>query len=86
MATAREVAEFMVKELELQTYLYQETVVYRIMETFGEGFTGSNTNGNPCINPDVLKEFNKLTPNVVWDRSSRYWRIREPYDKPGRQQ
>ena len=86
MTTAIEVARFMVSELETQTYLYQETVVYQIMERFGDDFTGTNANGNPSINADVLMEFNKLTPDVVWDRGNRLWRKREVYDRPGRQQ
>ncbi len=86
MTTPLDVASFMVSELETQTYLYQETVVYQIMERFGDGYTGINANGNPSINPDVLREFNKLTPDVVWDRRNRLWRKREEHDGPGRQQ
>ena len=31
----------------------------------------------------VLKEFQKITPNVVWDRGKRCWRLREKYNQTG---
>lgn len=86
MTTALDVAQFMASELERTKFLYQETIVYQILSKFGKEFTGINANGNPSINADVLRHFNKLTPDAVWDRGGRYWRPRESYDKPSRQQ
>ena len=85
--TAKDIAKWMADELKAQTLLYQETVVYDIIEKFGEEFTKINSNGNPAINADVLKAFNALTGDaVVWVRSERYWRAREEWDEPGRMQ
>jgi len=86
VTTSREVAEFMAAELDRVKFLHQETVVHQIMQKFGAGFTGTNSNGNPSINKDVLSAFNKLTPDTIWSRGERLWRARQPYDKPGRQQ
>lgn len=86
MTTPGEVANFMVEELDRVKFLHQETVVYQIKAKFGAGFTGTNANGNPSIHKNVLAEFNRLTPDVVWERGERLWRRRQSYDKPGRQQ
>lgn len=65
--------------------LYQEEAAYSISDQFGEEHIYYNDNGNPAISMDVLKEFNKLTRDtVVWVRSQRFWRLREPGDEPGR--
>jgi hypothetical protein len=50
MRSAREVAEFMVAELERRNCLDQEMVVQQIIKNFGREFTGTNANGNPSIN------------------------------------
>jgi hypothetical protein len=86
MTVALDVAKFMVEQLKEQAYLYQQAIAYQIDERFGEGFTSINANGNASINADVLAEFNKLTPDVVWVRRDRMWRRREDYDRLGRQQ
>ena len=82
-ATPAEVAAFMHERLKRDRILYQETVVYEIQSKFGERFTYINANGNYGIAKEVLKEWNKLTKGtVVWSRSERYWRKREPHDDP----
>lgn len=84
---AREVAEWMLKQLDEQVYLYQESVVYDIYAKFGEEFIYYNENGNLAIDRAVLKEFKKLSGDeVVWCRGDRYWRRRELGDEPGRLQ
>lgn len=87
MASAREVAEWMVKQLDQTDYLYQETVVCEIAEQFGDEFTYTNNQGGYSISREVLKAFRTLTEDTaVWERGERLWRKREPYDPPGRQQ
>jgi len=87
MTTPKEVAEFMMREMETSHYLYQETVVHRIKQIFGAEFVYPNANGNDAISPKVLKEFRKLSGDqVIWERGSRAWRKRKPSDKPTRQQ
>jgi hypothetical protein len=45
--------------------MYQETVVYEILDRFGEEFVYDNENGNLAIARPVLKEFRKLTEDSV---------------------
>ena len=86
MPTDKDVAEFMVAELEKSRWLYQEQVVWDIERKFGRDFVYDNENGNRAISKGVLKEFRKLTPDVVWERGSRCWRKRDKRDKgEGRQ-
>jgi len=81
------VAGWMVTQLKEKNYLSQEEAVYEIGEEFGDAFTYDNESGNLAIGRDVLAAFRKLTvDDVVWDRSDRAWRWREPTDAPGRQQ
>ena len=68
-------------------FLYQDTVVFQVIEKFGEKYTYTNQNGNLAIDKKVLKEFRKLTGDtVIWERGERLWRFREDYDEAGRQQ
>ncbi|KAA0238969.1 MAG: hypothetical protein EDM74_05355 [Armatimonadetes bacterium] len=86
MATPREVAEWMRAELGKVGELYQDDAVGQLADKFGPEFVYDNQNGNPAISKDVLKEFADLTKaDVVWARSGRYWRQRQPDDDPGRQ-
>ncbi|MGA2001185.1 MAG: hypothetical protein ABSG52_14435 [Terriglobales bacterium] len=84
--TARDVAEFMVKELQREGTLYQDCAVDSIVRNFGEQFIYENENGNPAISVEVLAEFRKLTPRIVWEKGERCWRTREEYDEKGRAQ
>lgn len=87
MTTPREVAQWMVEELEKHRALYQDVAVYEIEKRFGEGFTYINQNGNLAIDRKVLKEFRALTnDSVVWQRGEKAWRFRQAYDSPGREQ
>jgi hypothetical protein len=82
MATAKEVATWMMGEVEKSNYVYQDAVAHR-MSAFGEGFTYRNKNGNLAIKKEVLKEFEKLSKDtVVWSRAQRAWRKRTPHDAP----
>ena len=87
MATSRVIAEWMMRELVRVTYLAQYSVAWEISDRFGERFIYVNSNGNPAINRDVLREFDSLTKSaVVWEFASRLWRAREDYDLPSRRQ
>ena len=67
--------------------LYQDEVTWKIRNKFGHDFLYTNENGNPAINKKVLDKFKKLSgDDVVWSRSERYWRKREPSDRSGRVQ
>jgi len=86
MATAKDVAQWMVEQLNLKKTLYQEDVVIRIGKEFGKEHVYNNENGNPAISKAVLKEFKKLTPNAVWERGERCWRFKRKQDSSSRQQ
>ena len=79
MPTPKEVAEWMVTQVESAPYVYQETLVVQIRSRFGGEFVYMNENGNPAIGKDVLRQFRKLTEGkVVWERSDRSWRKIHP--------
>ena len=84
MATAQEVAKWMVEQMADGNYMYQQSIVYQIREKFGEEFTFYNQNGNAGIRKDVLAAFKNLTPDVVWSRSNQYWRKRTDHDTLGK--
>lgn len=85
--TSKDVAQWMLEQLNSANWLYQETIVYQIRENFGKEFTYDNENGNLAIDRRVLREFRKLTDeNVVWDRGERCWRFRQSYDTPDKRQ
>jgi hypothetical protein len=82
--TAKQVAMWMLEELNRQGKLHLDTVVFEIREKFGSQFT-SDKYGSVAIRIDVLVAFRKLTKDfVVWVREDRYWRMREAHDGPGR--
>jgi hypothetical protein len=75
MASAREVAEWMVRELNRESYLHQEHACSEIRKRFGEEFTCLNANGGNAVVKKVLREFRKLYDlDVVWSRSEKMWR------------
>jgi len=87
MATAKEVAQYMLDRLEQEHYLYQDVVVYEIESRFGDKFIYLNENGNIAISREVLREFRKLTEvTVVWERGERLWRKRSSSDPKGTRQ
>ena len=81
--TSSEVASFMKTQFDLNKCLYQEDIVFEIERKFGSVYIYINQNGNQAIDQKVLGEFNKITPDVVWDRGERCWRMRENSDQPG---
>ena len=86
-ATAKDIAAWMLSELNEQDLLYQEVAAYEILDRFGEHFTYYNENGNLAIDKTVLAAFRDITgDDVVWSRSERCWQRREEGDLPGRQQ
>lgn len=85
--TAQDVAAWMATQVTGGQWLYQDGAAATIEAQFGSAFIYYNDNGNPAIDKKVLAAFNKLTAKtVVWSRSERCWRERQPGDTPGRQQ
>lgn len=85
--TPKEAAEFMLAELSRVNWLDQSDIVWKIHQK-DPSLTYQNENGNLALDKRVLTLFKKLTndDSVVWSRSSRQWRYRQAYDKPGRMQ
>lgn len=67
-------------------FLYQEAASTHLMEFNDEKLAYFDANSNLCIGKKVLIEFNKLTPEAVYERSGKFWRLRLETDQPGRQQ
>lgn len=79
-ATKIEVAEYMTSQINENEVLYQDEIVHKIEEEFGDEFVYVNKNGNVSIDQNVLEKFRDLTPEVVWVRGERMWRFREEYE------
>jgi hypothetical protein len=85
--TPSEIADWMLIEVQRDGVIHQDAVASEIERMFGEEFTPINENGNLSIRKDVLAAFRKISEDsVVWERGERFWRIRAPYDEPGRRQ
>ena len=86
MSKDEEIAAWMMKCLAEDRFVYQDVIAPEIEKQFGTEYIYYNANGNVAISKNVLRAFEKISPNVVWNRSERYWRFRESFDAPGRQQ
>lgn len=83
--TAKDVAAWMLGQVEGQGALYQREAAWHIRRYFGERFIYLNQNHNPAISREVLKEFLLVSlKGVVWNRRERYWRPRHLTDPPNR--
>lgn len=83
--TPQAAAAWMVGELSRLRYMDQDHVAYYLHRNAPD-LTYNNQNGNLGIDKRVLAAFNKLTPDVVWSRGARHWRMRAAYDTPGKRQ
>lgn len=80
-----DIAQWMLKKLEVDSCIYQDDVVDYLVKSGNELFLIENGDGNQVLSKPVLEEFKKLTlENVVWVRSGFYWRYRVAEDEPGR--
>jgi hypothetical protein len=77
MATPKTIAEWMLEELKRETILCQEVVAHEISMLFGDEFTYTNENGELALDERVLREFRKLTENMVLSiGGERVWRLK----------
>ncbi|GFD75678.1 hypothetical protein KUL113_50980 [Tenacibaculum sp. KUL113] len=73
MSESKEVAEWMLEQFVNRT-LYQQDVVYKIQEKFGDDFVYTNNSGGLSIDKGVLNQFRKLTEGKVqWSRGDKAW-------------
>jgi hypothetical protein len=90
--TPRQVAEWMVAQLEAADELPQQAAAFGIQDRFGAEFVCRDAFGDLGIARKVLYQFRKLTSNtVVWvavqgNWLEGYWRKRERTDVDGRRQ
>jgi len=85
-ASPAEVAQWMHEQLRERGTLFQSTVAFGIQRRFGSEHVYINKNRNLAVSRDVLAEFRVLTPDVVWERRKRVWRIRRETDPADRRQ
>ena len=87
MATARDVAQFLLKLVQAEGVLHHQDAVSAIEEEFGLPFLTENELGNLVIDRSVLREFMEISRDtVVWVKTERFWRLREPDDEVDRRE
>jgi len=90
MAKPKQIAEWMLNELEKTGVLDHEVAVGGIIKLFGSEFIKPSIYGAPAIDKRVLRAFQRLTKDtVVWVKLGpleKFWRKRRPDDPPGRRQ
>lgn len=84
--TALEAAEWMLREFKAKRFLYQEEAASYLLHLNDTSLAYFDSSGNLCVGKEVLKHFNTLTPDIVYQRAGKYWRDRLNSDQPGRQQ
>lgn len=84
--TEEEAARWMLAEYKAAGFLYQESAASHLFQLNDEALTYFDASSNLCVGRGVLKIFNGLTPNAVYERAGKFWRRRLETDRPGRQQ
>jgi hypothetical protein len=79
-------AVWMFNQFRAKRFLYQEEAASHLLNLHDEALAFFDGNGNLCVGKKVLAAFNKLTPDLVYDRTDKFWRDRLSSDQPGRQQ
>lgn len=76
----------MLKQFEAKRFLYQEEAATHLLHHHDQSLAYYDQNGNVCVGRKVLAAFNKMTPDIVYERTDKFWRDRLSSDQPGRQQ
>ena len=84
--TEDEAARWMLAEYERDGFLYQEAAASHLFQLYDESLAYFDAASNLCVGKGVLKIFNALTPDAVYERAGKFWRQRLETDQPGRQQ
>jgi hypothetical protein len=83
---ARDVAAWMLSQLEKDGCIYQDDVVDQLVRCKAEGLLRENSGGNLVVGRAVLDAFRAITAaTVVWVKPDFYWRFRVTEDEPGRE-
>jgi hypothetical protein len=94
LPTPKEIAEWMVEQINVNEQLLQVDAVAAIKDLFGKAFVYRSEIGELSIDRRILYQFRKLTKDdVVWATHhgggfypDAHWRKRERSDSPGRTQ
>lgn len=84
--TEDEAARWMLEQYEQDGFLYQEAAASYLFQLSDETLAYFDKSSNLCVGKGVLNIFNSLTPDAVYERAGKFWRIRLDTDQPGRQQ
>lgn len=85
--TVDDAADWMVRQFAaMNGVLYQEYVATHLLHLHDPNLAYYDDNGNVCIGKSVLQAFNRLTPDLVYERADKFWRNRRASDQSGRQQ
>ena len=77
MATAREVAQWLLDAVRAQDGLIYWDAVDEIVERFGEEFAPTTRPRSRAISKEVLKEFRRLHGGTVeWSRADKIWWVK----------
>lgn len=83
---AKEVASWMLAQVEKHGCIYQDDVVDYLVKAGAEELLRENSDGNLVVGRGVLDAFKGLTETtVVWVKPDMYWRWRVAEDEPGRE-
>lgn len=84
--TTNEAATWMLQQYKTKRFLYQEEAASYLLHTYDENLAYYDASSRVCVGKQVLSAFNKLTPDIVYERTGKFWRDRLSTDQPGRQQ
>jgi hypothetical protein len=84
--TEEDAARWMCAEFYTAGFLYQDGAATHLLQLQDERLAYFDKNSNLCIGKKVLALFNHLTPDAVYERADKFWRLRLETDQPGRQQ
>jgi len=84
--TEDEAARWMLAEYDAAGFLYQESVASHLFQLNDETLAYFDASSNLCIGKGVLRIFDTLTADAVYERSGKFWRTRLETDQPGRLQ
>ena len=84
--TEDDAARWMLAEFEAAGFLYQESAASHLFQLNDETLAYFDKASNLCVGKGVLRIFNRLTLDAVYERAGKLWRLRLETDQPGRQQ
>jgi len=84
--TREDAADWMLSQFEAKRFLYQEEAASHLLHLRDERLAYFDKSGNVCIDKLVLKQFNKLTPDLVYERADKFVKAYNERVRPTRVQ